>query len=216
MKKSNLLFISIIIVLVFIVYFSNKGCNNNNIIKSEIKIDTIYNNSRIDTLISPSLINNKDSIPKDIKEKYKSIKKVDSISLEEYNKTISLYNLLLIDYNKILDSFYSLKTYKDTIKKDSSTLISSNRVYGNSLIKSEYEWNVKYPIITKETKITEIINTRQLYIGGGLLSNLQTNIIHLGFIYKNKKDNLFGCSYGLDNFGKSYGQADFYTKIKLR
>lgn len=89
--------------------------------------------------------------------------------------------------------------------------ISQNQIEGTGLITS-----LKIP--EKTTTITKIEPPkRQLYIGGGITGNpeLPVNGIHTGFLYKDKKDQIFGASVGFVNQQVQYGISSYF-KIKLR
>jgi hypothetical protein len=191
----------IIIVLFFIVFYVNKGCNN----KTTETIKTEFH-THVDT------------IWKHDTAKIESKPKIQSQSIiDRSTVNIDDYNSLLVQYNSLLDSFYTLKNYIDTIVKDSSKIYVKNKVWQNSIVSSVYDWDIKYPTITITNDVihTEIVKNRQLYFGAGFLSNLEINIPNIGFLYKNRKDNIIGIKAGTDIKGSIYGELSIYTKIKL-
>jgi hypothetical protein len=77
--------------------------------------------------------------------------------------------------------------------------------------------NVKYPII-KETITLPAPKTRQVYAGGQISGNSAEliNGINAGLLLKNKRDQIYGVTIGLNTNGQvSYGLQS-YWKIKLK
>ena len=107
---------------------------------------------------------------------------------------------------------------KDSVKIDSIGFIKVTDTVQNNIVQNrKWEYNIKYPII-KETVIQSSKKVNQLYIGGGLQGN-QYNIINSingGILYKNKKDQLYGLSVGINTSGQAVYGVSSYWKIKFK
>jgi hypothetical protein len=103
-----------------------------------------------------------------------------------------------------IDTFGYIKVI-DTLQK--------NQMVGRSFIK-----DLKIP--EKTITITNTIYPdpkRQMYIGGGILGNKDNIVgqVQAGLLLKNKKDQIFGISTGINANGQvQYGVSSFW-KIKL-
>lgn len=122
-------------------------------------------------------------------------------------------------FNVLLKKHNLQTVYQDTLKLDSlGTVTIIDTVWLNKLGKRTYIQDIKIPVITKKTTITkERSAVRQLYIGGNLFtSNLRTNMIIPGLIYKDRKDRIYQVNVGIDNTGSIYYGGGLFWKIKFR
>lgn len=122
-------------------------------------------------------------------------------------------------YNLLSASCFQKRTYRDTIRKDSSYVTAECVVSGNKLAKCSYFFNLKYPLVTKTIDNTVVLPPRrQVYIGGGVGTDLQLDKLYLkaGVLYKNRRDNMFGFEAMTSNKGGIIISAQSYFKISLR
>jgi hypothetical protein len=197
----------LIIVVLFGIILLQR-CGKAPIIPEKPKIDTVVKH---DTLVIHDTIHLK---PKLIKTE-PEIKWRDSIV---YVPDTS-YKGLLKQYDALGDKYFSRNIYRTPFKLGSygdATVIdtiSSNKILGNSII-----YNIKIPIVTNTITIEKPYKpVNQLYFGGGISGNQLSliNSVELGFLYKNKKDQIFGVKAQQSfNYGTSYGLSS-YWKIKF-
>lgn len=129
------------------------------------------------------------------------------------------YNELLIQFSELKKELLSRNYYKDSLKIDSigwvkvEDTIQQNRISGR-----KWEYNLKYPIITK-TVIYPPKLTRQLYVGGGIGGNniKPLSDVEIGLLYKNRKDQIFGMGIQktFDEQPITYNLKS-YWKIKIK
>jgi hypothetical protein len=110
--------------------------------------------------------------------------------------------------------------YRDSVQIDTFGYIKvvdtlqKNQMVGRSFIK-----DLKIP--EKTITITNTIYPdakRQMYVGGGILGNKDNIVgqVQAGLLLKNKKDQIFGISTGINANGQvQYGVSSFW-KIKLK
>jgi hypothetical protein len=126
------------------------------------------------------------------------------------------YDGLLNQYESLGDKYFSKSIYKTPYSlgkygtAETIDTIVENQITGSSL---------SYDITFKDTiTITTPIKkpTRQIYIGGNLFFT-KTNVNSLigGFIYKDRKDNIYQLNTGVDINGNVLYGAGLYYKIKL-
>jgi len=132
----------------------------------------------------------------------------------------SNYDSLYVQYTILKEAFLSKNIYRDSVQIDTFgyikviDTIQKNQTLGRSFIKD-------LKISEKTITITNTIAPtpkRQLYIGGGIFGNETSFIgqIQAGLLLKNKKDQLFGVSTGINANGQiQYGVSSFW-KIKLK
>lgn len=127
------------------------------------------------------------------------------------------YSKLVIQYKSLVDLCTAKNVYSDTLKIDSigyvnvKDTISKNRIQGRS-----YNYNLKYPVVTKTITLQAPLKT-QVYMGGGLQGN-QYNIVNqfsAGLLLKTKKDQIYGLYTGINNNGRIQYGLQTYWKIKL-
>lgn len=127
------------------------------------------------------------------------------------------YDKLVLQYKDLVNLCTAKNVYSDTLKIDFigyvnvKDTISKNRIQGRS-----YNYNLKYPVVTKTITLQAPPKT-QVYIGGGLQGN-QYNIVNqfsAGLLLKTKKDQIYGLYTGIDNNGRIQYGLQTYWKIKL-
>ena len=197
---NNILSIAILILAVIIVL--QRSNSSPDIIEKPIVIrDTIWQKKDSVIYTSPKVVQ---TIPiKIISEKY----------LPDPN-----YDKLLLQYQELVKLHLSKNVQKDSVKIDSIGFVKVIDTVQNNIVQNrKWEYNIKYPII-KETIIQPSKKVNQLYIGGGLQGN-QYNIINSingGILYKNKKDQIYGLSVGINTNGQVVYGVSSYWKIKFK
>ena len=197
---NNILSIAILILAVIIVL--QRSNSSPDIIEKPIVIrDTVWQKKDSVIYTSPKVVQ---TIPvKIISEKY----------LPDPN-----YDKLVLQYQELVKLHLSKNVQKDSVQIDSIGFIKVTDTVQNNVVQNrKWEYNIKYPII-KETVIQPPKKINQLYIGGGLQGN-QYNIINSvngGILYKNKKDQIYGLSVGINTNGQAVYGVSSYWKIKFK
>ena len=197
---NNILSIAILILAVIIVL--QRSNSSPDIIEKPIILrDTIWQKKDSVIYTSPKVVQ---TIPiKIISEKY----------LPDPN-----YDKLVLQYQELVKLHLSKNVQKDSVKIDSIGFVKVTDTVQNNIVQNrKWEYNLKYPII-KETIIEPPKKVNQLYIGGGLQGN-QYNIINSlngGLLYKNKKDQIYGLSIGVNTNGQVVYGVSSYWKIKFK
>ena len=197
---NNILSIAILILAVIIVL--QRSNSSPDIIEKSIVIrDTIWQKKDSVIYTSPKVVQ---TIPvKIISEKY----------LPDPN-----YDKLVLQYQELVKLHLAKNIQKDSVQIDSIGFVKVTDTVQNNIVQNrKWEYNIKYPII-KETIIEPPKKINQLYIGGGLQGN-QYNIINSingGLLYKNKKDQLYGLSIGVNTNGQVVYGLSSYWKIKFK
>ena len=197
---NNILSIAILILAVIIVL--QRSNSSPDIIEKSIVIrDTIWQKKDSVIYTSPKVVQ---TIPlKIISEKY----------LPDPN-----YYKLVLQYQELVKLHLAKNIQKDSVQIDSIGFVKVTDTVQNNIVQNrKWEYNIKYPII-KETIIEPPKKINQLYIGGGLQGN-QYNIINSingGILYKNKKDQLYGLSIGVNTNGQVVYGLSSYWKIKFK
>jgi hypothetical protein len=130
------------------------------------------------------------------------------------------YDSLYVQYTTLKEQFLSKNIYADSVQIDTFGYIKvvdtlqKNQMVGRSFIK-----DLKIP--EKTITITNTIYPepkRQLYVGGGVLGNKDNIVgqIQAGLLLKNKKDQIFGLSTGINANGSVQYGVSSYWKIKLK
>ena len=197
---NNILSIAILILAVIIIL--QRINSSPDIVEKSIVIrDTVWQKKDSVIYTSPKVIQ---TIPvKIISEKY----------LPDPN-----YDKLVLKYQELVKLHLAKNVQKDSVQIDSIGFIKVTDTVQNNVVQNrKWEYNIKYPII-KETIIEPPKKINQLYIGGGLQGN-QYNIINSingGILYKNKKDQLYGLSVGINTNGQIVYGVSSYWKIKFK
>ena len=197
---NNILSIAILILAVIIVF--QRSNSSPDIIEKPIVIrDTVWQKKDSVIYTSPKVVQ---TIPvKIVSEKY----------LPDPN-----YDKLVLQYQELVKLHLAKNIQKDSVQIDSIGFVKVTDTVQNNIVQNrKWEYNIKYPII-KETIIEPPKKINQLYIGGGLQGN-QYNIINSingGILYKNKKDQLYGLSIGVNTNGQVIYGLSSYWKIKFK
>ena len=197
---NNILSIAILILAVIIVL--QRSNSSPDIIERPIVIrDTVWQKKDSVIYTSPKVVQ---TIPvKIISEKY----------LPDPN-----YDKLVLQYQELVKLHLSKNVQKDSVQIDSIGFVKVTDTVQNNIVQNrKWEYNLKYPII-KETIIEPSKKVNQLYIGGGLQGNQYNmiNSINGGILYKNKKDQLYGLSIGVNTNGQVVYGLSSYWKIKFK
>jgi len=134
---------------------------------------------------------------------------------EDMYIAVDSYDSLLNKFNVLVKELTARKFYKDSLQLDSiGYIVVKDTVQFNSLQKRSYNYFYKVPHVTETMTITKYAPpTRQLFIGAGLgKSDFQA-----GFLYKTRKDLLFGAYVAppLQGVPLQFG-VQAYWKIKLK
>lgn len=197
---NNILSIAILILAVIIVL--QRSNSSPDIIEKPIIVrDTVWQKKDSVIYTSPKVVQ---TIPvKIISEKY----------LPDPN-----YDKLVLQYQELVKLHLAKNIQKDSVRIDSIGFVKVIDTVQNNIVQNrKWEYNLKYPII-KETIIHPPKKVNQLYIGGELQGN-QYNIINSvngGVLYKNKKDQIYGLSVGINTNGQIVYGVSSYWKIKFK
>lgn len=127
------------------------------------------------------------------------------------------YAKLVLQYQEVVNQLLSKNILSDSIRIDTNGYVKIiDTVQKNLIVGRSSEVKVKYPVIKETVTILQKPVT-QLYIGGGI-DGTQTaliNQVRTGFLLKNKKDQIYGASVGMNTNGQVvYGVQSFW-KIRL-
>jgi hypothetical protein len=197
---NNILSIAILILAVIII-LQRINSSPDIVEKSTIVRDTVWQKKNSVIYTSPKVVQ---TIPvKIVSEKY----------LPDPN-----YDKLVLQYQELVKLHLAKNVQKDSVQIDSIGFVKVTDTVQNNIVQNrKWEYNIKYPII-KETIIQPPKKVNQLYIGGGLQGN-QYNIINSvngGILYKNKKDQIYGLSVGINTNGQIVYGVSSYWKIKFK
>lgn len=203
--KNN--FLSLIILLLLGMMFLQRcdGGKNTPLESPKITRDTIWIKKDSTIYSKPQLIK---TIPVNVNHDF-----VYTQYLPDTN-----YGKLIEQYNQLLDRYLEKKIYKDSARVDTNGyVITTDTVSQNQIFGRNYRFHLEYPII-KETITLPAKRVNQIYIGGQIAGNPSQLVrdISVGMLFKNKKDQIFGGSIGIDNAGElRYGVQSFW-KISLK
>ena len=197
---NNILSIAILILAVIIVL--QRSNSSPDIIEKPIVVrDTVWQKKDSVIYTSPKVVQ---TIPvKVVSEKY----------LPDPN-----HDKLVLQYQELVKLHLAKNIQKDSVQIDSIGFVKVTDTVQNNIVQNrKWEYDLKYPII-KETIIQPPKKVNQLYIGGGLQGN-QYNIVNSingGLLYKNKKDQMYGLSVGINTNGQIVYGVSSYWKIKFK
>jgi hypothetical protein len=130
------------------------------------------------------------------------------------------YDSLYIQFQNLKQDLLSKNIYKDSISVDTIGYVKiTDTLQLNKISGRGFTSHLKIP--EKTITITNTIYpkpTRQLYVGGGIYTS-QSNVIdqiQMSLLLKNKKDQMFGISGGMDLKGEWMIGVESYWKIKLK
>ena len=190
----------IIIALVFAMAFQNKGCNAPN-----LKADTV-------TLHDTAWQVHDSLIVKKLK-----IKQIIHDTLPAEYIADTNYPKLKAQYDALVIAYLVKNLYADTLKIDTLGYVAVvDTVHKNEIHGRSYKYNYKIPTVTVTTTITKQAPPKgALFIGGGVTGNPnEVKSLFGGFLYKSKKDKVFGLNVGLTGNSKIVYGVQSYWKIK--
>ena len=190
-----------IVVLILIMLFQKNGCTYINDKKTEVVTvhDTTWQ-------VHDSLIIKKLKIKEVIH---------DTIPPEYIADTT--YPKLKAQYDSLVIAYLAKNIYADTVKLDTLGYVAvADTVYKNELLNRSYKYNYKIPTITVTTTITKYAAAKgAFFVGGGITGNSnQVNSLQGGFLYKSKRDKVFGVNVGIDGNNQIVYGFQSYWKIK--
>lgn len=195
--------LSVVVIVLAVIILLQRCDNNKSISPQEPKIirDTIWNTKDSVIYSSPKVIK---TIP---------VKVISKEYLPDPN-----YEKLVAQYQELVQKYLAKNIQKDSIKIDSIGFVKVTDTVQNNIVQNrKWEYNLKYPTI-KETIIMPPKQVNQLYLGGGIKGN-QTSLVNsldLGLLYKNKKDQVYGVSVGVNTNGQIIYGIQSYWKIKFK
>ena len=196
----NKILVVIIVVLLMVLSFEKSGCNS-----PQIKADTV-------TLHDTTWQVHDSLIIKKLK-----VKEVIHDTLPPEYIADTNYPKLKAQYDALVISYLAKNIYADTLKLDTLGYIAvADTLYKNELQNRSYKYNYKIPTVTITNTITKIAPPKSnLFMGGGVSGN--ANGLHLlqgGFLYKSKKDKVFGLNLGINGNNQIVYGVQSYWKIK--
>lgn len=204
--KKTSFFTGIIAVLVVIILLqrscsgpANPPCDSTT--STLIKTDTVY----------------RDVVKTDIK-KVKVYMHDTTYVKEPWMVPDTNYDRLKRQFEDLIDLYASKNLYSDTIKIDTiGTLTVIDTVTHNNLRLRVYKHNYSIPTITN-TVVVPAKPKRQMYIGGALGFGypITPTSIQAGFLFKNKKDQIYGAHAGMDLNGHVTYMLSSYWKISFK
>lgn len=136
----------------------------------------------------------------------------------EYLPDTSSMAILVKQYNELANKFLALNISVDSIAVDTIGKVYITDTVTNNVIKNrKLSYNLKFPTITNTIILPEPKKT-QWYVGGTIQGEQGAIIsqINANLLIKNKKDQIFGGSVGLNNSGALQIGLSSFWKIKLR
>jgi hypothetical protein len=129
----------------------------------------------------------------------------------------SNYGKLKHQFEDLVDLYASRNIYRDTINIDTiGNLVVIDTITHNNLRLRTYNHNYKIPTITN-TVVVPAPPKRQMYIGGALGFGypITPTSIQAGFLFKDKKDQIYGLHAGIDMNGNITYLLSSYWKISF-
>jgi len=136
----------------------------------------------------------------------------------EYLPDTSSMSKLIAQYNELANKFLALNISTDSIVVDTIGKVYITDTVTTNIIKNrKLSYNFKFPTITNTIILPEPKRT-QWYVGGTIQGEQGAIIsqINANLLIKNKKDQIFGGSVGLNNSGALQIGISSFWKIKLR
>jgi hypothetical protein len=201
--KKNLLSVIIVILLIITVL---QRCKSDVVVDApKIIRDTMWVSNDTTIVSKPQVIK---TIPYEVSRE---------TIIKEYLPD-SNYAELLKQYEDLVSQLLAKNIMQDSIRIDTNGYVKiTDTVQKNLIVGRSTEVSMKYPII-KETVIQPAPKTRQLYLGGQVSASQGQliNGLNGGLLLKNKKDQIYGVTVGVNTDGNiSYGLQS-YWKIKLK
>jgi len=196
--KKNYIFL-IIGILILVILLQRCGSGKTIIQPPRVKVDTVW-------IKHDSLIYSKPKIIKIIK----GIPQIQYVPDTSYTK-------LVVQYKDLVDLYTAQNVFSDTLRIDSIGYVNVKDTITENVIKGRsYNYNLKYPVVTK-TIILQPTPKTQVYVGGGLQGDQYSmiNQFSTGLLLKTKQDQIYGLYTGIDNDGRIQYGFQAYWKIKL-
>lgn len=196
---------AIVIILLIIILLQRCGDNKQIVEAPKVVRDTVWVRKDSTILSKPQVVR--------------------TIPVNVYHDTIinhyipdTNYAKLVIQYQDVVNQLLAKNIQQDSIRIDSNGYVKiTDTVQRNVIVGRSTEVSMKYPII-KETVTIPQKKVTQLYLGGHVSGNASdlVNAINGGLLLKNKKDQIYGATIGLNRQGQvSYGLQS-YWKLKLK
>ena len=198
------------IIILLVALLLIERCNNsgNGVIgkpDTVRTVDTVFIPVKGEVVTKPRKI---DSIPYPV-EKLVIPADYDSLKNQHIELALKHYQI-----NVSLDTVYLVDT---ATKQSYGKVIILDSVEQNELRSHRFKYELTIPRITETVTIKEPYKPRaQLYVGGGITGK-QTSPVegaHVGLMFKNKKDQVYGVQVGAGPGGLQFGISS-YWKIKF-
>jgi len=203
MEKFKKYFTYIVILILLIVIAYLRGCGPSN---PEETID-INGTSYI-------------VIKREVDTVYQEVKQVEYREGKTIYKEVPIYvNVPAdIDTAAVLNEYYSVNVYKDTLQLDSNLgyITITDTIIKNAISGRIWNSNVKYKTIHETIFVTETPKNQYfLGVGGGVM---QPNAVFLGpnLVMKTKKDHLYSLNAGVSSNLGVFVQASANWKIQIK
>jgi len=201
--KKNLLSVIIVILLIITVL---QRCKSDVVVDTpKIIRDTMWVSNDTTIVSKPQVIK---TIPYEVSRE---------TIIKEYLPD-SNYAGLLKQYEDLVSQLLAKNIMQDSIRIDTNGYVKiTDTVQKNLIVGRSTEVSMKYPII-KETVTIPQKKVTQLYLGGQVSASQGQliNGLNGGLLLKNKKDQIYGVTVGVNTDGNiSYGLQS-YWKIKLK
>lgn len=201
--KKNLLSVIIVILLIITVL---QRCKSDVVVDApKIIRDTMWVSNDTTIVSKPQVIK---TIPYEVSRE---------TIIKEYLPD-SNYAGLLKQYEDLVSQLLAKNIMQDSIRIDTNGYVKiTDTVQKNLIVGRSTEVSMKYPII-KETVTIPQKKVTQLYLGGQVSASQGQliNGLNGGLLLKNKKDQIYGVTVGVNTDGNiSYGLQS-YWKIKLK
>ena len=194
----------LIIILLIVILLQKCGGTPENPTAPQITRDTVWVHTDSTILSKPQII------------------KTITVPVEQWNTEYlpdtSSMAKLIAQYNELANKFLALNISVDSIVVDTIGKVYITDTVTTNIIKNrKLSYNFKFPTITNTIILPEPKKT-QWYIGGTIEGEQGTLIsqINANLLIKNKKDQIFGGSVGLNNSGALQIGISSFWKIKLR
>lgn len=198
----NIVNILILILLIIILLRTCKGTGGGD---TAIKVfrDTVWIKKDSTVITNPQLVK---TIPYTVP--------IDRWNTEYLPDTSSMA-LLIKQYEALVRELLAKNIHTDSIPIDSiGHVYITDTVSKNQIVSRSTHYNLKYPSVTT-TIILPAPKTRALYGGIGVRGVDQNliNTLHLGLMYKNKQDFMFGPSLDIQQNGDVHYGAQMYWNL---
>lgn len=206
----------ILIVILVIIILLMKACSGNSVVGPDGKpIQTVKVDGKVYDVI-------KHTTDTQYVPKYTIISKKGDDIYHDTTIYVPIPTDKPIDTMGILRDFYAKNVFKDTLKLGDSlgTVSIIDTITKNKILKRDFIAKVREKII-KDTFFLKDPLKRQLYGGGGLGIDKTNglNNVNGGFLYKDKKENIYQIGLGISNNSNALTPFLFggiYWKIRLK